>query len=385
EENFFLALVEPPKAVPVRQILPRDYIFVVDISGSMHGYPLDTAKVLLQQLIGGLRPSDTFNVMLFSGSNRMLSPNSVPATRANINQALNTIEQMGGGGSTEIVPALKRIAALPKAPDVSRSVIVITDGYVTVENEVFQLVRRNLGHANVFAFGIGSSVNRHLIEGIARAGQGEAFIVSKPDQAAAQAERLRRMIESPVLTQVKARFEGLDVYDVEPAQLPDVLGGRPVVVFGKWRAEPGQPAHGTLVVEGRSADGPYRSELAIADHESQGTAALRYLWARQRIAALSDQEALEGGSGQKDAITALGLRYSLLTQYTSFIAVDRVVRNPNPALAPTVDQALPLPEGVSPLAIGAEVPSTPEPEAWLALAVVLAIVAATVAARRSRS
>lgn len=384
EENFFLALVEPPKAVPPRLISPRDYIFVVDISGSMHGYPLETAKALLQQLIGGLRASDTFNVMLFAGSNRTLSPNSVPATRANIDQALRTIREMGGSGSTEIVPALKRIAALPKAPEVSRSVIVITDGYVAVENEVFQLVRRNLGQANVFAFGIGSSVNRHLIEGIARAGQGEAFIVTQPAQAAAQAERLRRMIDSPVLTQVKARFEGLDVYDMVPAQLPDVLGGRPVVMYGKWRGDPAQPPRGTLVVEGRSAEGPYRSELAVAGTESQGTPALRHLWARQRIAALTDQEALEGGGAQKEGITTLGLKYSLLTQYTSFIAIDQRVRNSNPALATPVDQPLPLPQGVSELAIGAQVPSTPEPAAWLALLLVLGIVVATVVAHRRR-
>ncbi|HEX6704376.1 MAG TPA: VIT and VWA domain-containing protein [Albitalea sp.] len=384
QENFFLAMVQPPQAVPARQINPRDYIFVVDISGSMHGYPLDTAKVLLQHLIGGLRPSDTFNVLLFSGSNRMLSPQSVPATNANINQALRTIQQMGGSGSTEIVPALKRIAALPKSPEVSRTVIVVTDGFVTVENEVFQLVRRHLDQANVFAFGIGSSVNRHLIEGIARAGQGEAFIVTKPDEAAAQAERLRKMISSPVLTQVRASFEGLDVYDVEPAVLPDVLGGRPVVLFGKWRGEAGHPASGKLVVQGLTAQGPYRTELVVDGRESPTASALRHLWARQRIGALSDQEALEGGSSRKAAITELGLAYSLLTNYTSFIAVDQVVRNPNPAQSPTVDQPSPMPQGVSNLAIGAEVPSTPEPAAWLALLVVLGVVVATVVAQRRR-
>jgi len=383
-ENFFLAMVEPPKAIATAQISPRDYIFVVDISGSMHGYPLETAKELLVHLIGGLRASDTFNVMLFSGSNRMLSPASVPATRANIDQALRTIAQMGGSGSTEIVPALKRIASLPKQPDVSRSVIVVTDGYVSVESEVFQLVRKNLNQSNVFAFGIGTSVNRHLIEGIARAGQGEAFVVTKPEQAAAQAERLRRMIDSPVLTQVKARFEGLDVYDVEPQQLPDVLGGRPVVLFGKWRGDATQPTQGKLIVEGRTAEGAYRSELSTGERETQTTSALRLLWARQRIATLSDQEALEGGQQQKAAITELGLRYSLLTQYTSFIAIDQVVRNSNPALTPTVDQPSPLPEGVSALAVGAEVPSTPEPAAWLALLVVMGIVVATVATQRRR-
>ncbi len=384
-ENFFLAMVEPPQAVPAAQISPRDYIFVVDISGSMHGYPLDTAKALLDKLIGSLRPSDTFNVMLFSGSNRLLAPASVPATRANIDRALQTIAAEGGNGSTEIAPALRRIAAMPKAPDVSRSVVVVTDGYVTVESEVFKLVRDNLGQANVFAFGIGTSVNRHLMEGIARAGQGEAFIVTKPGDAAAQAERFRRMVESPVLTQVKATFEGLDTYDVEPAHLPDVLGARPVVLWGKWRGE-GAPG-AKLVVEGRSAQGDFRAEV-LADGGSDANAALRSLWARQRIAALSDQEALKGGGAQKDAITALGLRYNLLTQYTSFIAVDQRVRNSNaanPALTPTVDQPSPMPAGVSDLAIGALVPSTPEPDAWLALAVTLVVLGSGVVALRRRS
>jgi Ca-activated chloride channel family protein len=235
----------------------------------------------------------------------------------------------------------------------------------------------------VFAFGIGSSVNRHLIEGIARAGQGEAFVVTQPQEAAAQAERLRRMIASPVLTQVSARFEGLDVYDVEPAQLPDVLGGRPVIVFGKWRGDAVQAAAVRLVVEGRSAEGPWRSELAAGDGGDAD--ALRHLWARRRIALLGDQEALEGGDRQQAAITELGLKYGLLTQYTSFIAVDAVARNPNPALATPVDQPSPMPQGVSALAIGAAVPSTPEPSAWLALLVVLGIVVVTlVSARRRR-
>ena len=379
-ENFFLGLVEPPKAVPPKQVNPRDYIFVLDISGSMHGYPLETAKELMKNLIGSLRPSDTFNVMLFSGSDRMLSPASVPATPANIEQALETIRAMGGNGSTEIVPALKHVAALPKADNVSRSVVIVTDGYVTVEAEVFQLIRQQLNQSNVFAFGIGTSVNRHLIEGMARAGQGEAFVVTKPAEAAAQAERLRKMIDSPVLTRVKLRFDGMDTYDVEPAQLPDVLGGRPVVVFGKWK---GDLSHAKLVLEGQAADGRYTLEVPTTGRVDQTSAALRYLWARQRIAALSDQEALVGNGSQKEAITALGLKYSLLSQYTSFIAVDKVVRQAGTADT-AVDQPSPLPEGVSAAAVGAEVPSTPEPAAWLALLVVAGVVVATLVTRRRR-
>jgi Ca-activated chloride channel family protein len=382
-ENFFLALVEPPKQVAPVQINPRDYIFVVDISGSMHGHPLNTARALLRDLIGGLRPSDSFNVVLFSGSNRVLAPQSVPATQANIARAIKTIEQMGGGGSTEIVPALRRAAALPKPADVSRSVIVVTDGYVAVENEVFQLVRRNLDRFNVFAFGIGSAVNRHLIEGLARAGQGEAFIVTQPEHAAAQAQRLRHMIDAPVLTQLKARFIGLEVYDVEPAALPDVMGGRPVLLWGKWR---GDPMGAQLILEGQAADGTH-TDVVNAPSPDPDAAALKHLWARQRIAQLADEEALSGGQTQREPITALGLKYGLLTSYTSFIAVDHVVRTQVPAVP--VNQPLPLPTGVSNLAVAAApgvaaeatpldatlsavVPSTPEPPLSLAL-VVLAL------------
>lgn len=374
-ENFFLAMVEPPKSVAASAISPRDYIFVVDISGSMHGFPLDTAKAMLERLIGGLRPSDTFNVLLFSGSNRMLSPHSVPATRANITQALATIQNYGGGGSTELIPALKRAYAEPKAEGVSRTLVVVTDGYVTVEREAFELVRRNLSKANLFAFGIGSSVNRHLMEGLARAGMGEPFVITDPVQAPEQAARFRRMIESPVLTQVKARFEGLDVYEVEPMTLPDVLGERPVILFGKWRGE----AKGRLVIEGRSAEGPYQQVLKVDPQARRDAAALRSLWARHRIASLSDQEALEGGDDLRQRITDLGLRYGLLTQYTSFIAIDQVVRNAAPQNGASVDQPLPLPQGVSELALGqslgAEVPSTPEPETLGAIAVVLSMLA----------
>ena len=392
-ENFFLAMIEPPKAMPTRAITPREYIFVVDISGSMHGFALDTAKALLRELIGALRPADTFNVLLFSGSNSLLAPQSVPATQANIDNAIATIDGQRGGGSTELMPALRRIYAQPKTVDRSRSIVVVTDGYVTVEREAFALVRQNLGSANLFAFGIGSSVNRHLIEGLARAGMGEPFIITQPAQAAAQAKRFGQMIAAPVLTSVSVRFDGLDVYDVEPPVLPDVLAERPVILFGKWRATPGQtsqgnaaPASGHLQVSGHSASGPYRHMLALASASTTASGALRHLWARQRIATLGDQEALEGGGAQREAITALGLKYHLLSDYTSFIAVDEVVRALAPEDSATVNQPSPLPQGVSELAIGhavgATVPSTPEPATWGAILVTLSVMA--MLARRQR-
>ena len=370
DENFFLGMVEPPKQVATAQIQPRDYIFVVDVSGSMHGHPLDITKQLLRNLIGGLRSTDTFNVMLFSGNSSMLAPQSLPATASNIQQAIDTIDQQQGGGSTEIVPALRKITELPKSPDVSRSVIVVTDGYVTVEDEVFKLIRQQLHQANVFAFGIGSSVNRVLIEGMARAGQGEPFIVTKPEEADEQAEHLRKMIQAPVLTEVTAKLTGVDAYDIQPTVLADVLSGRPVMVMGKWRSHRDKEAEATLVVTGRSTEGEYQQQVSAKSDNSEDNSALRLLWARQKIAELSDQEALEGNGSYKQAITDVALKYGLLSAYTSFVAVDEVVRNVNPEDSSTVTQPVPLPEGVSNLAVGSGIPSTPEPNTWLALALV---------------
>ncbi|MBN1547595.1 MAG: VWA domain-containing protein [Syntrophaceae bacterium] len=347
KEKFFLLMMQPPKSIMTKDIPGREYIFVVDVSGSMHGFPLDISKKLMSDLIENLRPSDRFNVLLFAGGSSLLSGTSLSATPENIKKAVKHIENQTGGGGTEILPALKRMLALPQAEGFSRSIIVVTDGYVTVEEETFDLIRENLGQANLFAFGIGTSVNRHIIEGMSRCGMGEAFVITKPDEAAQQARRFRKMILSPVLTQVKVDFEGFEAYDVEPLSLPDVLANRPVVVFGKWRGE----AAGTITLKGITGQGEYRERIAVTKTKPRAeNGALRYLWARHRIALLDDYNNLRADEKRMQEVTDLGLRYNLLTAYTSFVAVDHQVRsNGKPA---TVTQPLPLPQGVSDYAVG---------------------------------
>jgi Ca-activated chloride channel family protein len=362
-ENFFLAMIEPPAHVTSIEIVPREYIFIMDISGSMHGFPLETSKALLRKLVGNLKPTDTFNVMLFSGDNSILAPTSMPANRENIDRAIDVINRQNGGGGTELVPAMQRALALPRDDTRARSFVVVTDGYITVEKEVFDLVRGNLNNANVFSFGIGSSVNRHLMEGLARAGQGEAYIITNPSQAEAEAERFRRYIESPVWTHLQLKIDGFDAYDLDTAVLPDLFSSRPVILMGKWRGKP----QGSITVTGHAGNGKVsRTVLVTSGEASSDNSALRYLWARSRIAALGDAKQVGANDDAAAAITALGLKYNLLTQYTSFIAIDQVVRAAKPA--ETVDQPQPMPEGVSNLAVGGEVPSTPEPEFYALMA-----------------
>jgi len=347
-ENFFVLMMQPPKRISSANIPGREYIFIVDVSGSMHGFPLSISKKLLANLIGHLRPTDKFNVLLFSGGSSLMAEESLPATDANIQRAVSTIDRQQGGGGTELLPALKRALSLKKDEGFSRSVVIVTDGYVSVEEEAFDLIRNNLGNANMFAFGIGSSVNRHIIEGMAHVGLGEPFIITKPDAAEGQAERFRKMIQSPVLTQVKVKFNGFETYAVEPVAIPDVLADRPVLVFGKWRGNP----KGTITLTGITGEGNYSETMKVSEYKpARDNEALKYLWARHRITILSDYNKLHSDDKRVHEVTQLGLSYNLLTAYTSFVAVDNEVRHAD-GKPTTVKQPLPLPEGVSDYAVG---------------------------------
>ena len=348
KENFFLLMLQPPKQVALRQIPGREYIFIVDVSGSMHGFPLEISKKLLKDLIGNLRSTDRFNVLLFSGGSTLMSPESLPATQDNINRAIHVIDRQQGGGGTELLPALKKALSFKRTEGVSRTVIIATDGYVSVEEEAFDLIRNRLGDANMFAFGIGTSVNRHLIEGMAHVGMGEPFVVTRPDEANSQAERFRTMVASPVLTGIKTQFKGFAVHDVEPASIPDVLADRPVIVFGKWTGKP----KGAITVTGTSGNGPYSETIDVSSAApSPANGALKYLWARHRITLLADYNNLRSDEKRIKEITQLGLSYNLLTAYTSFVAVDSQIRNKDGRLQ-SVTQPLPLPQGVSDYAVG---------------------------------
>jgi Ca-activated chloride channel family protein len=348
-ENFFLAMIQPPDRIAPEQLPPREYVFIVDVSGSMHGFPIDISKKLMRDLLGNLRPTDKFNVILFAGGSSVFSESSVPATPDNIRSGISFIDREQGGGGTELLPALHKALSLRGAENYSRTFIIATDGYVTIEKEAFDLVRRSLGRANFFAFGIGTSVNRYLIEGLAHAGQGEAFVITEEAMAPATADKFRKYISSPVMTEVEVSFSGFDTYDLAQESYPDLFAERPVVIFGKYRGN----WQGSVVVTGRSGNQNIREQIDLAAVSPEaGNSAIRYLWARERIRTLDDYAGI--GYGTKDSeleVTKLGLEYNLLTSYTSFIAIDTEVRNQQGGVT-TIRQPLPLPEGVSNYAVG---------------------------------
>lgn len=355
KEKFFMLMVQPPERYIPEAIPPREYIFVLDVSGSMEGYPLDTAKEVIRDLVTNLRETDSFNLILFSGASVQMSPKSIPATAGNVKSAIDLIDQQDGGGGTELAPALKDAINIPMDENVSRSVVVFTDGYISGETDIFDIINKNIGTTNFFSFGIGSSVNRYLIDGIAKAGLGESFVVTDAADAADTAKRFRTYIQSPILSNVRVTYDNFDAYDIEPTNIPTLFAQRPIVLFGKWRGE----LNGTIRITGKSGNKDYAQEIKVSEVKPlEANNAIRYLWARTKVERLTDYGFNENQDSAKKEVTAIGLNYTMITPYTSFIAVIDTVRNKD-GNSTDVDQPLPLPENVSNLAVGYTTGSEP--------------------------
>lgn len=377
EENFFMLMIQPPKRYDPEDIPPREYIFLMDVSGSMYGFPLDTAKGLIKDLVTSLRDTDTFNLILFSGASSRMSPVSVPATAENIQRAVELIDRQEGGGGTEIAPALRDALAIPKTEGTSRSIITITDGYISGEKEIFGIISQNLADTDFFSFGIGDSVNRYLIDGIAKVGLGESFVVTDDKDALDTAKRFCTYIQAPLLTDIQVSYNGFEVYDVEPAALPTLFAQRPIVLFGKWQGEPG----GSIQVTGRSGNRDYVQDIQVSQASIGSNPGISYLWARTMVENLTDYNTgLEEDDSIKKEVTQLGLKYSMMTPYTSFVAVMEEVRNPDGACR-DVDQPLPLPQGVSDLSVGGGYTIGSEPGTMILVPAATAIIAGNILIR----
>lgn len=349
EENFFLWVMEPPAATAQVPDLAREYIFVLDVSGSMQGFPLQTAKELMTGLLRDLGSGDSFNILFFAGDSLALDEKPLPVTPGNVAKAVQFVQGQRGGGGTRLLPALRRALSMPAREGACRSIVLVTDGYVDVEKQAFDLVRSNVGQANLFVFGVGTAVNRYLLEGLARAGQGEARVVLGPQDASAGSLAFRRLITHPALRNIRISTEGFVVEALEPAAVPDLFAGRSLMIVGKYRGK----ARGRIVVRGQDASGEFRQAIEVGQAGAAADdSALPRLWARKRIEALSDLNRLSPDDERVSEVLRLGLAYNLLTDYTSFVAIDTQIRRASGEETVTVRQPLPLPSGVPNSAVG---------------------------------
>lgn len=323
--GYFTFVLQPPERVTVEDVTPKELVFVLDTSGSMEGFPIEKAQETMKLALGGLYPQDTFNLITFAGDTHILFPEPVRATPANLAKAQSFLESSRGGGGTEMMKAIKAALDPTDSRNHLRIVCFMTDGYVGNEMEIISEVQKH-PNARVFSFGIGGSVNRFLLDKMAEHGRGEVEYVALNDDGSAAARRFHERVRNPLLTDITIDWGGLPVADVYPKQIPDLFSAKPVVLTGRFTGA----GRGVVRLKGRMGGNAFEREIEVTLPESQAEHdVLATLWARRRVDDLisEDYEGTQRGQTRVDlreAVTNLGLEYGLMTQYTSFVAVEEM-------------------------------------------------------------
>jgi|GEM_PF-1505264 len=365
--GFLTLMIRPPAAPADAQVMPREITFILDVSGSMIGAPFAIEIDLVSRCLDTLRPDDLFNIVYFSGGNAQLFDAPQRRTDENVRAARAFLRGLDGGGGTEMIAGLERALAAAHDPGRLQMYVLLTDGYVAEEDAILELVRTRRGDARFFAFGIGSSVNRALIDGVGRSGGGFSQVVLPREWEEARrrvVETLFDRIDSPVLADVAIDWNGLPVEDPYPARLPDLFAGQTIDLVARYT----RPARGTIYVEARCGAERFRVPIEVELPErEEANGALAPIWARWRI---EDRMAEWQGAtpsrrrGLEEEIVRLATEFRLVSRFTSFVAVDesRVVGDGTPL---RVLQPVELPEDVSfegaigevPVGSAVEVPS----------------------------
>jgi Ca-activated chloride channel family protein len=345
--SHFATYLIPAIAYRADQIVPKDVVFLMDTSGSQSGDPIIKSRELMRRFINGLNPNDTFTIIDFSSTTRQLSRYPLQNTAANRQKAMNYIDQVDANGGTELMNGINAVTNFPSSSNGRiRSVVLITDGYIGNDNEVIAAVQKNLKSGNrLYSFGVGSSVNRYLLERVAEMGRGTSRVVRQDEPTQEVAEKFFRQINNPVLTNIQVKWEGDGAApEIYPSNAPDLFAEQPLVLFGKK----GDRINGKLKITGIAAGGErYEQTLDVNFEKGNSNLGIAQLWGRARIKDLMNQ--MFGGEVKSlvDAVTQTALNYRLLSQYTAFVAVSEEVRvNPDGGKV-TVNVPVEMPQGVN--------------------------------------
>ncbi|MBN2489950.1 MAG: VWA domain-containing protein [Planctomycetes bacterium] len=340
--GFFTLVLHPPADGAALHRRPVEMIFLVDCSGSMQGAPLAKVKTAVARALRRLEPGDAYQIVRFSDTAQALHADLRPATATNIGESLADLEQLQAGGGTMMADGIRAALTTRHEPDRLRVVSVMTDGYIGNETEVLAVMRRHLGPARIFSFGVGSAVNRYLLESLARLGRGAVAYVGLDESAGRAVDRFYEEVCRPALTDVAIDWAGLAVSELQPAVIPDLLVGRPLLLTGRFEGElpPRIRVHGKTGSESTWIDVP------AADGNGTAHPALPLLWARSKIGALTDAAIVAGDPGELGpAIRQVALEFGLLSAETAFVAVDSLTRTAGDQ-GMTLQVPVPVPAGV---------------------------------------
>ena len=340
-QGYFTMMLYPPENLESAPRHPMEMVFVLDCSGSMNGEPIAQAKAAVLAALDLLEPADTFQVIRFSTNASRFGPEPVPATPENVALAKRYVRRLQGGGGTRMIEGIRAALDFPHDPRRLGFVTFLTDGYIGNEADILEAIHKSIGESRIFSFGVGSSVNRYLLNRMAKVGRGAAAYLARDDSGAEVMRSFFNRVSRPVLSDIEVDWGSMRVADTYPKRLPDLFVGRAVVVTGKFNGEPGQP-----VIRGRAAG--QSVEQVVRQRGGEDTHAfIPNIWARLRIADLADRQAWTHDPHNElaGAIKQTALEYGLMSDYTAFVAVDASSRTAG-GHGTTVHQAVPVPKGV---------------------------------------
>jgi len=326
-ETYFLLTAFPPTAPP-RERMPVETLYMIDVSGSMEGTSIQQARGALLQALDRLRPADRFGILAFSSGYGEFSPEPLPATAENLAAARRYVQNLQAGGGTEMLPALLHLMRKPTTPDYLRHIILLTDGDLGNEEQIFAALHSDLGNARLYTVAIGSAPNFFLATKMAQFGRGTFTHIADIGEIQQQMDCLFESIESPVLTDVKLTFTGVETAEVYPDHIPDLFLDQPLTIFGRIP----KGSAGTVHLTARSGNDPYEATIAFDASKATFHSGITTLWARQRVEDLMDQWRRSDEKGQSEirgSVIAHAIRYHLVTRFTSLVAVEQVVVNPS--------------------------------------------------------
>jgi Ca-activated chloride channel family protein len=343
KQGYFTLVVQPKAAYKTGDITPREVMIVIDTSGSMSGQPLSQAQGVATALIDSLRPTDTFEVMAFSGGTNAMAPAAIPGDAAGKTVGKHFIASLESGGGTEMAGAMTKALARAPGDDRVRLVYFLTDGFVGNDDIIVSAARGNLGVNRIFSVGIGSAPNRALLEQIATVGRGFATYVNLGESAANIGEELVRKTSNPYMTDINIEWNGLAVGQVTPQAIPDVYAGMPLVVSGIYT----HPGRAKIFVNATVAGHKVQIPVDVSLPDRVDDEPVAGLYARKRVDELEDLAGDTITNETEQQITNLGLQFHMVTNYTSFVAVDRTrVVQPGGATK-IIEQPALVPAGVN--------------------------------------
>jgi Ca-activated chloride channel family protein len=360
-EGTATVILYPPPMDVEALVGQRELVFVVDVSGSMSGQPLSLAKGVLQDAVRRMRPTDTFNVITFAAHTGRLFETPQAANDANVKRAFELLDGLTAGGGTHMADAVREALSPDGDPDRHRYVFFVTDGYVGNEARIFAeagTFRRALvaagRRARVFGIGVGSSPNRHLVDGLSKAGGGVGIYAGLRGVPTRVVEQFYALVDHPVISGLRFEWEGLDIEPSDVETSGEVLfATHPLIVHART-ATPGVGAlrvSGTLHTERGTRRFERRIDVDFASGDGRRPV-LPALWARARIDRLS-RALWDGPSPASEAeITRLGLRYRLVTQFTSFVALGQRVIEGDDGPPRRVEVPIAPCEGTNPIMAG---------------------------------